>query len=525
MPPETTIPRRGTTTEDPAPRLGVGADGVPTVTLTLAYHRVAARIGERFRLRPGARPGRVAVSRLEPSFAAVGGGTPRALDDRSLSRRPLWVSRVQGGVTIERDGCPTPVEVDGVPLGATAFIPEQALTSGVVLAVPGTVVLVLHLSREWAPSPDFGLVGASDAVCRLRADIALVAEHDLSTLLVGPSGVGKELVARAIHQASGRAGGPWISLNMAAVPESTAVSQLFGHARGAFTGATAAASGYFAAANGGTLFLDEVGEAPHGVQVMLLRALESGEIQPVGVSAARRVDVRLVAATDCDLEAAARRGDFNPPLFHRLAGFQIAVPRLAERRDDIGRLTMHFARLELQRLGEDRRLAGLGEGAGPLFPAWLFARLVAHDWPGNVRELRNTVGQMLLLWRSGRLDPADPRWERLLPPPARRGTADAAPALPARVAPQDLSEDELVAALEANDYRLGATARQLGISRTTLYALIERSGEVRKASELDRDEVVAARDRAEGDVRRMASALRVSRQGLMRRMRSLGLPY
>ncbi|HEU4537176.1 MAG TPA: sigma 54-interacting transcriptional regulator, partial [Polyangiaceae bacterium] len=182
---------------------------------------------------------------------------------------------------------------------------------------------------------------------------------------------------------------------MGAVPKELAAAELFGAARGAYTGSTHDREGLFRSAQGGTLFLDEVGEAPPEVQVMLLRALETGEVHPVGAKAPVAVDVRLVAATDANLESQIRDGRFKEPLLHRLAGYEIRLPPLRERREDIGPLFYHFARGELEATGEARRLAPADPYEAPWLPAPIAARLVRHPWPGNVRQLRNWARQIV----------------------------------------------------------------------------------------------------------------------------------
>src|SRR6185436_13729067 len=183
--------------------------------------------------------------------------------------------------------------------------------------------------------------------------------------LRGETGTGKELLARAIHQASSRRAAPYFALNMAAIPASLAAAELFGAAKGAFTGADRRRVGYFGRAQGGTLFLDEIGELPADLQPLLLRVLENGEIQPVGGEETLRVDVRILAATDANLESAIEEGRFRAPLFHRLSGYELRLPSLRERRDDIGRLFIHFLRQELAALGEADRLADPGPEGRP----------------------------------------------------------------------------------------------------------------------------------------------------------------
>jgi two-component system nitrogen regulation response regulator GlnG len=324
-----------------------------------------------------------------------------------------------------------------------------------------------------------------------------------------------------------------VAVNLGAIPPSLSSSQLFGAVKGAFTGSVASQEGFFRRAHGGTLFLDEIGEAPPEVQVLLLRALETGEVYPVGSASPLRVDARIIAATDADLEARVRSGDFRSPLLHRLAGFEIRLPPLRERRDDIGRLLIHFLRRELARLGEEARL----DPTSPFFdPGWLpptvVARLVRYDWPGNVRQLRNVARQLVIGSRGlSTLDSA--RLERLLvdasllssdpsgnhpvphpPPPSLE---------PDRRKPSDVSEDEILAALRASRWDIKAAAERLHISRPSLYNLMETSPKIRKASDLDPVEIARCHRELAGDLDAMAERLEVSKRSLGRRVRELKL--
>ncbi|MEZ5291901.1 MAG: nitric oxide reductase transcriptional regulator NorR [Vicinamibacterales bacterium] len=233
---------------------------------------------------------------------------------------------------------------------------------------------------------DGELVGTSAAMATLREETALVAASDLAVLVMGETGVGKELVARRIHDQSRRGDEALIHVNCAALPVSIAESELFGHVAGAFTGALRDRAGKFEVADGGTLFLDEVGELPLELQPKLLRALQQGEIQRVGSDKVHRVDVRVIAATNRDLEAEIARGRFRADLYHRLAVFPLRVPALRERVDDIPLLAAHFADESARRLGVAR----------VRFSAEARVCLQGADWPGNVRELENVVSRAVL---------------------------------------------------------------------------------------------------------------------------------
>ncbi|HSF43746.1 MAG TPA: sigma-54 dependent transcriptional regulator [Thermoanaerobaculia bacterium] len=507
--------------EGPLPKLLLPA-------LTILAHPNPRRIGERVLLPALASGKLVELSRLTPLFAAPGSGDVRPLADPHLSRQPIQLvpGESPGSVRISGGG---PVEI--LRASSPGHLSASDIERGTVLILAERVALLLHLAHP-APSSEterFGLVGESAPMIQLRGEVRRVAGLGMPVLLRGETGTGKELVARALHEAGPRRGRPYLALNLGAVSPSLAASELFGAARGAFTGADRRRAGYFEQAHGGTLFLDEVGEAPPEVQVHLLRALESGEIQPVGAETPLRVDVRVVAATDADLETAVAEGRFRAPLIHRLNGCEIHLPPLRERRDDVGRLLLHFLREELAALGEESRLEDPGPRGQPWLPAGLVARLADYDWPGNVRELRNVARQIAAESREARQARLPPALERALSAPVRK-PAEPRPERsrpgprPAYRTPSEVGDEELLNALRASHWNLAEAASRLRLSRTSLYALIERCPAVRKASDLSRDEILAALDRHEGDLNAAAGDLRVSPHGLRIRRTELGIP-
>jgi transcriptional regulator with GAF, ATPase, and Fis domain len=249
-----------------------------------------------------------------------------------------------------------------------------------LLAEPEEAAMVTTAPRSEALP---NMVGSSPAMQKVYRATRLVAPRNTSVLLVGDSGTGKELVAEAVHKLSRRAGEPFLSVNCAAIPEALLESELFGYVRGAFTGAAHSHIGRIHAAQGGTLFLDEIGEMPLSLQPKILRFLEQGEVQRLGSCDLFRVDVRVVAATNCDLEKKVEQQEFRKDLLYRLAVFPIALPRLCEREDDIPQLAAHFLR-------------ELGGEAVEFTPAAM--RLIeAHHWPGNVRELRHVIERATIL--------------------------------------------------------------------------------------------------------------------------------
>ncbi|HWP67012.1 MAG TPA: sigma 54-interacting transcriptional regulator [Candidatus Limnocylindria bacterium] len=250
----------------------------------------------------------------------------------------------------------------------------------------------LYLREEVTAALGGGdFVGESPALQRVLRQVELVAPTEAPVLVTGESGTGKELVARAIHDRSARRERALIKVNCSAVPEALFESEFFGHARGAFTGALVERVGRFELADRGTLFLDEVGELPLAMQAKLLRVLQEGEFERVGDARTRRVDVRVIAATNSDLERAIANGGFREDLFYRLAVFPVHVPPLRERREDVPRLVRHFVERSVRRIG----------GPAPRVTQAALDGLAAHDWPGNVRELQNVVERAVILARGG----------------------------------------------------------------------------------------------------------------------------
>ncbi|HEY0992530.1 MAG TPA: sigma 54-interacting transcriptional regulator [Kofleriaceae bacterium] len=476
--------------------------------MTVLWHADPERVGDVAGIE-----GPMAVSRVEPELGPPGRQTRGPLGDRHLSRRPLLrlVPRADR-LVIARTEAAGEIAVDGLALTGDVTVDPGALARGVVIEIDGRVVLLAHLRAAGrAASADHGLAGAGDAIDRVRDAIAAAATADAAVLVRGETGTGKELVARAVHAASARCDAPFVAVNLAALPSSVAVAQLFGH-RGA--GARSASAGYFRAAAGGTLFLDEVGACALDVQAMLLRALEQREIQPIGAPVPEPVDVRIIAATDANLELAARGGRFREALLQRLSGIAIDVPALRDRRDDVARLLVRFLGEELAALGASPRLRPRTADEPLWLPAAFVAAACRQPWPGNVRQLRNACRRIAAAHHADDAIALESLVEQL----ERRDSPEA----PAETATID--DERAVAALAANGWRTGKTAAELGISRTTLYAIMERSGKATTARELNREQIRAAGERAGGDVAQMAADLRVSVRALKLRIRELRLP-
>ncbi len=300
------------------------------------------------------------------------------------------------------------------------------------------------------------LLGRSPLMQALRERIGQVAPTDARVLITGESGSGKELVARALHRSSGRADRPFLAVNCAAVPAELIESELFGHVRGAFTGATSSRAGVFETADSGTLFLDEIGDMPRPMQAKLLRVLETGEITKVGTHALQRVDVRVVAATHQDLASQARTGTFREDLFHRLNVVPLRVPALRERGEDIPELAEHFLRLSTQRQKLSPRR----------FDRRALRVLGRHPWPGNVRQLRNFVERLAILAPGERIDEAFVQAELEA---VVREDGPQAQALTLREIVAQAERQAIAAAVRAADGNMSEVARRLGLERAHLY--------------------------------------------------------
>ena len=310
-----------------------------------------------------------------------------------------------------------------------------------------------------------GMIGRSPAMRELFSVIHRLAPHARTVLITGETGTGKELVARALHELGPRRHKKVVTVNCSAVVETLFESELFGHVRGAFTGATADKTGVFEAAHGGTVFLDEAGELPPGAQSKLLRTLENGELQRVGSVELRKVDVRVIAATNRRLDAEIAAGRFRSDLYYRLNVVEIAVPPLRERSQDIPYLTAAFVKRFAREFSKS--ITGLTEGAEE--------RLVKWQWPGNVRELRNVIERACLLCEGHLLTEGDLARSLIDRPALAMAAVDEEPAGPPPTA------EEVRAALDSAGGNKSLAARRLGISRRALYRLIDKYGDLEVA--------------------------------------------
>jgi DNA-binding NtrC family response regulator len=434
----------------------VDVPGEAVAALTAALERAGARV-------------RVADS-LGSGLSALAEGEWRLtlLGGRVAEEEPELVRRIAG------EGRAGTVALVAAPASLRLALEGPALGVADVLSAPLDAARVAALLAEDPPASgelplpeaadEDGLIGASPALVEVFRTVGRVARSDATVLVTGESGTGKELVARALHAASARSAGPFVAVNCAAIPEDLLESELFGHERGAFTGAVARKVGRFERAHGGTLFLDEIGDMSLVLQAKILRALQEREIERLGGEERIPVDVRVAAATHRELDALIASGDFREDLFYRLAVVRLHLPPLRERPGDVVALALHYAaRFARQHL---RSIRGLAADA--------VAALEAHPWPGNVRELRNAVERAVLLAPGRALRAADLA--------LGAAAADAAPAgepLPGYRADLTMAEVEalhLRQVLRRVDGHFGRAGEQLGLHRNTVSRKAQEHG-------------------------------------------------
>jgi DNA-binding NtrC family response regulator len=370
------------------------------------------------------------------------------------------------------------IAVEAMKAGAEDYVPKPFDNDEIRLVVQRALertrlvrenrLLLDQVQRQYAFE---NLIGSGAAMQRVFETIQKVAETDLTVLVRGDSGTGKELVAQALHNRSSRKSRPFVAVNCAAISRELVESELFGHEKGAFTGADARRTGRFEAADGGTIFLDEIGDMPLETQAKVLRVLQERSFERVGGSKPIQVDVRVVAATHRDLEQEVASGGFRQDLYYRLKVVEIQLPPLASRSEDVPALAQRFLEQVNERLGRDKQR--LSEAA--------LARLVRHPWPGNVRELRNVLEQAAVLSGGSVIEERDLHLDDATRPPAPaaappHGLADLPFSEAKRQMVERFERDFLLGALRAHDGNISRAAESIGMVRQSLQQKIRELG-------------------------------------------------
>ncbi|MFT4613180.1 MAG: transcriptional regulator with PAS, ATPase and Fis domain [Bacteroidia bacterium] len=495
---------------------GRSSEGEDELLLTIAFHADTARIGEWAVVTQPKAPLPWILGRRSPDFRRTEGGPAVPLEDPHVSRQSLRFDYEQGKLRLTREPSSSRVRLGDIELTAPSVLEPDLLRAGVPLLLGHGTVLILRLScrpilLEGDQRISSLLLGHSAVMDAVRAQLIRAGGSHLDVLIRGETGTGKDLAAREIHAASNRARGPWVSVNMAAIPVELAPAALFGSARGAFTGADKASEGYFQQAAGGTLFLDEIGDTDAAVQPQLLRALQEREVQRVG-GAVEKVDLRVISATDAALDA--QDSDFKGALRHRLGAIEIHLPALRHHPEDIGALLCHFLRSNAREAGQSDPLPTSGDDA-LLIAAWAntFFQFLRYWWPGNVRELGNVAGQ--LIWDSFGLPE--------VPVMLRDALSDVSPQEPYsrqtnRRRMQDIDEASFDEAMSSNDYEPGKVAQHLCVSRTSVYRRIEVSARYRLAGDISRAEIQQVLSQSGDNVAAAARQLGVSTAALRARI-------
>ncbi len=392
--------------------------------------------------------------------------------------------------------------VEAIKAGAFDYIEkpfEQDSIRGIVEKAIGQAAAnrmapraTLYPATETESKGRYGLVGNSGEMHSIFSVIERVADTPSTVLITGESGTGKELVAKALHEQSSRKTGPFIKINCAAIPKTLMESELFGYEKGAFTGATSSKPGRFELADEGTLFLDEIGEIPVEMQVKLLRAIQESEFERVGGIKTIKVDVRLITATNRDLELEIQRGNFREDLFYRLNVVPLLIPPLRKRTGDIPLLVTHIIKKFNERL--KKNISGIADDA--------LAVLEGHNWPGNIRELENVIERTILFCKGERIERADLQLGLSEPPAMSRTTSSGAMA----PMPDDDGDDDAV------------NGELSGPSSGSLKDIVRA-----ETSRVERELIIKALDETGGNVTQAARLLKISRKSLQMKMKELKL--
>lgn len=501
--------------------------GSAAIVLEVLFHPDSRRIGQAAaeRFPPGTS---ILIGRDYPFFTsayAASDAPALPLADPCISREQVEIFRadtqafvVRRAQAARRDVVLSTLSGVPIPLGEPAPLP-------LVIRIGDRVLLLLReRSRARSERSETAeLLGESEAMEQLRAAIYDAARSESNVLIQGESGAGKELVARSLHRASARRDSSYIVVNCAAIPETLLESELFGHVKGAFTGAASPRTGFFSAAGQGTIVLDEVGELPSATQAKLLRVLQERTYYPLGSERPRALGARVIASTNRDLSELANAGRFRSDLYYRLSTLLIEVPPLRERREDVALLFAHFFAEAAARHPDLARLYGPPTRNSPAIPLDFVESLVRNDWPGNVRQLKNIVERVAMasVGRPQLLVPA-PVASELAKLGAGQGHSRRRKAATSAATTPSIDPRTLIEALERSDHVQRRAARLLGVTHSTVDRLMQEFG-LRRPADLSRPDVEAALTRHGTDLDAVARELRISRRGLALRMHALGM--
>lgn len=472
------------------------------LSLVILWHPDRAMMG-RFARYPEGSGESLKVSRFSPGFYSFEESGSAYLSDVHISRSPITVDRLSSSeFRITPAESQMTVHVNGVRANSPVNVQLNDQSCMIVLTLSNHIVLGLcKLPLVQMAGQHNSLVGISQEINKCRNLINRFASTDLPVMLMGETGTGKELAASDIHANSDRSAGPLVTVNMAAIPQELAVTELFGSRKGAFTGSTQDRSGFFQKAENGTLFCDEIGDTPLLVQPILLRALESQTIQVLGHDKATPSNVRFIAATDRPVDVNTDDYKFSKPLYHRLSAAQIKMPPLRQRRVDIPILILHF-------LDQNEISERISHGD---IDASQVTELLMYSWPGNVRELKNAINAIMLGEKPNLIENG------------RSLTSGRQSSKDQYRAPSSVANDELIKALNAADWLIKPAAESLSISRTSCYELIRKCPDIRPVEDIPLEELRQVVARHPGDLAAWSAVLKVPQEALRKHMRSSGL--
>ncbi len=432
------------------------------------------------------------INRFKPLFSSAENLEDTPLSDKRVSRSSIIIENLgKDNFQITPPESPMEVKVNGTfsRHSQTASLDDK--NDLICITISNSIILGLcHLPCKQFRSSSNSLKGISVPINHSRQLIERYAATDLPVMLIGETGTGKELAATDLHQNSLRSSKPFVSVNMAAIPDELAVSELFGSKKGAYTGSVNDQPGFFNEADHGTLFCDEIGDTPASVQPMLLRAIETGFVRPLGNDSDVKTDTRIITATDRPINEVGSSVQFSKPLYHRLSATQITMPTLKSRKVDIPLLLLHFL-LE----------SPLNEQKATDVSTDFLLTLVNYEWPGNVRELKNIANQILL--------GEQPKLERI----DTKNKKNSKKRSPYR-SHRSITEKELLAALDNNCWQIKPAAAELLISRTSCYELIKNCGAIRRPKDIHADEIQEALKKYPKDIGSMCSTLRTTQSAL-----------